>query len=184
MAVASARNSRRAAAFASAVPSRNTSTTPRIVPDSSRMGAPLSWMGVSVPSRETSSVWFASPTTTPSRSTRSTGLSTVLRVCSLMMWKIARSGCPWASASFQPVSRSATGFMSVTSPRSSVATTASPMLWSVVCSDACASSAAWRAAISRSSISAVTRFASASCAGRTRSSSARLRSVRSRVTFA
>ena len=41
--------------------SRNTSTTPVTAPRSSRIGAPLSAMGRSVPSLATSSVWFAKP---------------------------------------------------------------------------------------------------------------------------
>ncbi len=48
----------------------------------SQMGAPLSAMERSDPSSEISKVWFAGPTTVPSRSTRATGSSTSARVSS------------------------------------------------------------------------------------------------------
>ena len=66
------------------------------------MGAPLSAMGRSVPSRATRTVWFASPTTTPSRRTRATGLTAGFRVSSLTMLKTSSRGRPLASSAFQP----------------------------------------------------------------------------------
>ena len=52
----------------------------------------------------------------PSRITFSTGLSAGARVVSSRMTKTSRSGRPLASASDQPVSASATGFMKLTAP--------------------------------------------------------------------
>ena len=49
-------------------------------PRLSRMGAPLSSIGTSVPSRAISTVWLARPTTRPSRITLVTGFSTGSRV--------------------------------------------------------------------------------------------------------
>ena len=51
------------------------------------MGAALSSIGRSVPSRAMRMVWFASPTIVPSRKARSAGFSTGWRVRSLTMWK-------------------------------------------------------------------------------------------------
>ena len=42
-----------------------TSTTPSIVPSADRIGAPLSWIGSSRPSRMSKTVWFARPTSFP-----------------------------------------------------------------------------------------------------------------------
>ena len=112
----------------SSVWSRKTSTTPVISPFSSRMGAPLSAMGRSVPSLAMSSEWLASPTTMPSRRTRATGLSTSARVSSLTIWNTSAVGRPFASTSDQPVSASATRFICRTLPSASVEMTASPML--------------------------------------------------------
>ncbi len=111
-----------------ALTSWKTRTTPRIRPSASRIGAPLSSIGRSVPSRETSTVWLASPTTSPSRRTWATGLSAGPRCCSLMIRKTSPSGRPTASARGQPVMASATGLRNVIRPWVSVAITASPML--------------------------------------------------------
>jgi len=89
-------------------------------------------MANSLPSLAIRIVWFASPTICPSRITLSAGLSTLSRVCSLMIRNTRERGWPRASASDQRVSASATGFMKVIWPTASVAITASPMLFSVV----------------------------------------------------
>ena len=52
---------------------RKTRTTPESRPVSSLIGAALSSINSSLPSGRNSTVWFAKPTTTPSRITRSTG---------------------------------------------------------------------------------------------------------------
>ena len=109
-----------------------TKTTPLVRPRASLMGAPLSSIGVSAPPRAMSRVWLASPTTFPSRKTLAAGLWTSRRVCSLTMRKTSASGRPRASASVQPVRRSATAFMNSTRPAASVEMTASPMLFKVV----------------------------------------------------
>ncbi len=114
------------------VTSLKTRTTPIISPLSFLIGAPLSAMGISFPSRLIKTVWLASPTTMPSRNTRSTGFSAGLPVISLTILKTCFKDLPLASFSFQPVSFSATGFMNVIFPFMSVAITASPMLLSVV----------------------------------------------------
>ncbi len=59
-----------------AVTSRKISTQPDTPPRSSRIGAALSSIGRSVPSLRMSTVWFARPTTTPSRSARCAGFAT------------------------------------------------------------------------------------------------------------
>lgn len=96
------------------------------------MGAALSSIDSSLRSRQMRIVWLANPTMMFSRSTRSTGLSTAARVVSLTITNTSRRGWPSASASGQPVSCSATGFMKVTRPVRSVVITASPMLRSAV----------------------------------------------------
>ena len=60
--------------------SRKTSTAPTTFPAASRIGAALSSIGRSTPSRAISTVWLASPTICPSRSARSAGFSTAARV--------------------------------------------------------------------------------------------------------
>ena len=65
--------------------SRKTSTLPTTLPPASRMGAALSSMGRSWPSLAIRTVWFASPTITPSLSARRAGFSTGWRVSSLTM---------------------------------------------------------------------------------------------------
>ncbi len=62
------------------VMSRKTSTTPTMRPRVSRIGAPLSSMGSSLPSLAISTVWLARPTMVPRRITLLTGFSTVSRV--------------------------------------------------------------------------------------------------------
>ena len=113
------------------VTSRKISTTPIIPPAVSRIGAAQSSIGRSVPSLAIRTVWLPRPTTTPSRSTFSTGFSTGWRVFSLRMVNTAANGCPSASFCVQPVSSWATPFRNVTRPCVSVAITASPMLASV-----------------------------------------------------
>ena len=119
-------------AFLRAVISRKTRTAPIIFPSASRIGAALSSMGRSVPSRAIRIVWFASPTTTPSFRARKAGFATVLRVCSLTILNTNPRGWPSASCSFQAVSSWATEFKNLTLPSVSVAITASPMPASVV----------------------------------------------------
>ena len=58
------------------------------------MGAALSSIGRSVPSRAMRTVWFASPTIVPSRKARRAGFSTGWRVRSLTMRKTSGSGRP------------------------------------------------------------------------------------------
>src|SRR3569833_1524122 len=125
--VAFARNVRRNSSRFSCVASRNTSTTPSILPSGSRIGAALSSIGISTPSRRRNTVWFARSTTLPSRNTLSTGFSTTTPVSSLLIGKISTSLRPSASRAVQPVSRSATGFMNLTVPVASVEITASPL---------------------------------------------------------
>ena len=101
--------------------------TPRVLPLASRMGAALSAIWNSRPSRAIRVVWLARPTTTPSRNTRATGCSAGSRVSALTMWNTSITGLPRASASFQPVSSSALGLRRVIRPLRSVTSTASPM---------------------------------------------------------
>ncbi len=68
--------------------SLKTNTTPIMEPSRSLIGAPLSAISRSVPSRAISAVWFASPTIPPDSSTFSTGFSQGSLVISLMMMKI------------------------------------------------------------------------------------------------
>jgi hypothetical protein len=103
------------------------------------MGAALSAIGRSTPSFATSRAWLASPTTTPSRRTRVTGLSTGFREWAFTITKTSSIGRPRASPADQPVRVSATPLRNVTRPRSSVATTPSPMLASVVRRNSCSS---------------------------------------------
>lgn len=121
------------------VMSRNTSTQPTTSPTLLRIGAALSSMGRSVPSFAVRTVWFASPTMTPSRNALVAGFSTVRRVVSFTMLNTTSSGRPTASAFAHPVSASATAFRLVTRPAASVVMTASPMLASVVRSRSCCS---------------------------------------------
>ena len=110
------------------VKSRNTSTTPRMRPASSRMGAALSAMGRSVPSRLISTVWLARPRMWPDRMTSPAGFSTGCRVVSFTIWKTSASGIPCALSFVHPVSVSAMPFMYVTRPSASEAMIPSPML--------------------------------------------------------
>jgi hypothetical protein len=73
------------------------------------MAAALSSMGRSLPSRAMRRVWFPSPTVSPRSITFLTGCSTGSLVVSLMMRKTCSTSTPAASASFHPVSASATG---------------------------------------------------------------------------
>ena len=98
------------------VMSRKTMTTPEMPPFSSWIGAPLSSMGISVPSFRMRTVWPDRPTTHPSRSTRSTGSLLLSRVCSSTMLKILVTCSETASLASQPVIFSATAFMKVTRP--------------------------------------------------------------------
>ena len=65
--------------------SRKTSTLPTTLPPASRIGAAESSIGRSVPSLAIRTVWFASPTITPSLQRRRAGFSTGWRVSSLTM---------------------------------------------------------------------------------------------------
>ena len=67
------------------VTSLNTSTTPTIWPVRSRMGAALSKIWYSGPSRARSAVWLAKPTTSPLSITKRTGLMAGRRVWALMI---------------------------------------------------------------------------------------------------
>ena len=78
--------------------SRNTSTAPTTWPVRSRIGAQLSAMGHSVPSRAISTVWLARPWVVPCCSVDSTGMAAGSRVSSLMMRKTSSMGWPIASA--------------------------------------------------------------------------------------
>ena len=73
-------------------------------------------MGRRVPSLAVSTVWLAKPTSVPSRSTVSTGLSTGFPVCSFVIRKTTSSGFPRASSCVQAVSLSAAAFMKLTRP--------------------------------------------------------------------
>lgn len=75
-----------------------------------------------------STVWFAVPTTVPSRRTFSAGFSDGWRVDSSTMLNTWRNGLPKASCSDQPVSASATGFICMICVAASVTMTPSPML--------------------------------------------------------
>jgi hypothetical protein len=114
--------------------SRKTRTTPATSPLSLRIGAALSLIARSVPSRATSTLWLANLTVRPSRKARTVGLSTGWRLSSLTMRNTPSSGCPTASSGVHPVSDWATGFRKVTRPAVSVVMTASPMLESVTSS--------------------------------------------------
>ena len=146
------------------VMSRNTRTTPVVLPSLSLIGAPLSSIGNSEPSLRNRIVWLAKPTIKPSSSTFATGSSTSRRVCSLTMLNACFTGFWETSLRVQPVSSSATPFMKVILPSISVAITASPMLDRVVdhrCSvTRKAVSASLRAAtsFSRSALQVVTVF--------------------------
>ena len=146
---------------------------PSTSPCSPRIGAALSSMGRSVPSLATRTVWFASPTMTPSRRTLATGFSTGRRVCSWMMGKTVPR-LPLASAALQPV-RAGDRVEEVTRPCGSVTMTASPMLARVIRSR----SRSW----CRSGRPPPDLFLHPALACRSRSSACR-RSVRSRVTLA
>jgi hypothetical protein len=106
----------------------DTSTTPFTAPFASRIGAALSSMARSVPSRRISMVWLASPTTRPSASARWAGFGVASRVLSWTIWKTRSSGCPSASSAAHPVSWAATALSEVMRPRRSVVITPSPML--------------------------------------------------------
>ncbi len=131
-------------AWRSSVTSRKTRTAPRTSFDAPWMAAAESAIGCSVPSRAMSSVWFASPTITPSRSARVAGFSTGCRVSSLTIRNTCSSGAPTASAYDQPVSCSVTRLIIVMQPAASVTITPSPMLASVTrsCSRSAKSAAA------------------------------------------
>ena len=100
----STRSVRAASMLRRSVTSRNTSTTPLTAPFASRIGAALSSMARSVPSRRISIVWLASPTTRPSASARWAGFGVFSRVLSWTIWKTRSSGCPSASSAAHPVS--------------------------------------------------------------------------------
>ena len=112
--------------------SLNTSTVPWIGPLSPRIGAPLSSIGISVPSCAMRIVWLASPTIAPSRNTFVTGLSTLARVNSLTIRNTSSRCLPTTST---PGARSkdwATLFANTMRPLASVDITASPILAIVV----------------------------------------------------
>jgi len=98
------------------------------------MGAQLSAMAYSTPSRATRIVWFAKPWTVPLARVSMTGMIPGSRVSWLKILKISATGRPAASAWVQPVRRSATRLIRVTRASASVATTASPMELSVTAS--------------------------------------------------
>ena len=96
--------------------SRNTSTTPMISAAPSLIGAPLSSMGISRPSRARNRVPLASPMTPPHWSTLLTGFSADWRVFSLRITNTVVNGWPMLSAWDQPVRRSASAFNNVIRP--------------------------------------------------------------------
>src|SRR3569832_5788 len=108
--------------------SRKINTTPNSVPSGSRIGAALSSIGTSRPSRDSRIVWFASPTTAPVWSTFWTGFSTGCRVNSFKMGKTSDSARPFASSNDHLMSLVATLLRKVRCPRVSVTRTTSPML--------------------------------------------------------
>ena len=133
-----------------------------MLPPASRIGAALSAIWVSWPSRASSAVWLARVTTAPLSITRCTGLAEGNRVCALRVRKTSASGRPRASASGQPVRRSAAGFMRVMLPAASVAITASAIELSVMARSSslrARSACAWRDApvISSAKLSARSR---------------------------
>ena len=109
-----------------------TTTTPTISSAALRIGAALSAIWISRPSRAISSVWLASPMTVPRAMTSSTGLATRSRVFALTMFKTCSSCKPNASSTVHPVICSAARFMRVIRPAGSVAMTASPIECSVM----------------------------------------------------
>lgn len=129
-----ARSSRRSlsAAAYSCVTSRKTITTPIVCPAAFRIGAALSAIWRSVPSRAMRAVWLAKPTMPPVSSTFATGSTTGCRVWALMIRKTSSSGRPVAPAKVQPVNASATGFIRAIFPAASVAMTASPIDFGVM----------------------------------------------------
>ncbi len=110
-----------------ALTSVNTSTAPVISPAASWMGAALSDIWYSAPSRASSRVSLDSSTTWPVLTVRATGSGTGSRVPPETMTNTSPMCRPLAVPKGQPVSRSATGFIRVTRPARSVAITASPM---------------------------------------------------------
>ena len=78
----------------SSVTSRNTSTAPITCPARSRIGAQLSAMSRSLPSRAISTVWLARPCTVPCASVSATGIVAGCRVSLLMIWKTTATGRP------------------------------------------------------------------------------------------
>ncbi len=110
----------------------NTRTTPMMLPFSSLIGAPLSSIGILVPSLAVSTAFFARPTSVPSPSTFFTGFSIPCPVSSLIILNTSSTAFPPASSCFQPVNTSAAGFINITQPSVSVAITASPILLSTV----------------------------------------------------
>ncbi len=123
--------SRSFSTFRCSVTSRNTSTTPMVVPSEPFIGALLSAIARSVPSFAMSTEWLPSPTTLSPLKTFAIGSSTGLRVASFSIFKISCEGCPVASSIFQPVNSCAISFINVIRPSVSVAITPSPMLFNV-----------------------------------------------------
>jgi hypothetical protein len=85
------------------VTSRNTSTTPNMLPLASRMGEALSSIGRSTPSLATSSVWFASPDVDALFERACRGIVAVWPVAWSTMWNTRSSGWPMASRAVHPV---------------------------------------------------------------------------------
>ena len=121
----------------SSVTSRKTSTAPMTTPAASWMGAQLSAIWRSVPSRAMSAVWLARPMMRFSRRARPTGISASCRVSAWMMRKTSAMGRPRASPVLHPVSVSATALRLTTLPSASQAMTPSPIERSVA--DRCSS---------------------------------------------
>ena len=113
------------------VTSRNTNTAPMMRLCGSRMGAALSATSISRPSRAHEEAGRVAADDGPVRSTWRAGSPSGRRVCRSMVRKTRSAGWPAASADVQPVRVSATRFISITRPSTSVAMTPSPMLRSV-----------------------------------------------------
>ena len=111
----------------SADTSRKTITTPSTAPSALRIGAPLSAIWRSVPSRATRRVSLARPTRPPVARTRTAGLASDSRLRAFTIRKTSSRGRPAASACPHPVKASATGFICTTRAPRSVAMTASPI---------------------------------------------------------
>jgi len=84
------------------------------------------------PSRASSTVWFANPTTSPRSIANSAGLTTVNLDSASTIRNTSASERPTASAAGRPVKRSAVTLIAVITPAASVAITPSPIECNVI----------------------------------------------------